>query len=292
VCCCGRNEAKIKSLKEMKRQLIEQKQRQDEKLTKFKHQMVRAQNLCHVFVCELRSICFSAAQYGRGVLMAVRTDERQETMHECDGEHKPPDDSEACYCVKPVLERLSRLQKGLCHPVDDHKRWYQLGADDQFIDQIKPWVTHQCSPQCFKEDGSLKPDLDGLSGTNGQPPHANGAVSLPPLDPRPELKRAVMREAMKLIAADVERDEQAAKEALAKKKAAISGMMPGIKLLGDAPDSGAMSRQSSKKKKAVLRVLEQPAEGTTGFSRRAGGGAVSRGMQRAATFSCQQPQPF
>ena len=216
-------------------------------------------------------------------------------MHECKGGHKPPDDLEACYCVQPVLERLSRLKQGLCHPIDAHKRWYQLGSDDQFIDRIKPWVTHQCSPRCFKEDGSLKPDLDGLSGTNGQPPHANGAVSLPPLDPRPELRRAVMREAMPLITADVERDKQAAKEALAKQKAAISEMMPGIKLLyGDAPDSGAMSRQSSKKKKAVLRVLEQPAEGTTGFSRRAGGGggAVSRGMQRAATFSCQHPQPF
>ena len=46
MCCCGRNEAKIKPLKEMKRQLIEQKQRQDEKLTKFNYQMVRLQNLC------------------------------------------------------------------------------------------------------------------------------------------------------------------------------------------------------------------------------------------------------
>jgi hypothetical protein len=207
-------------------------------------------------------------------------------MHECEGgEHKPPDDSDACYCVTPVLERLGRLKQGLCHPVEDHKRWYQLGPDDQFIDKIRPWVTHQCSPQCFKEDGSLKPDLDGLSGTNGQPPHTNGAVSLPPQDPRPELKRAVMREAMTLIAADVERDELAAKEALAKKKAAIGEMMPGIKLLGDAPDSGAMSRTTSKKKKAVLRVLEQPAEGNPGFSRRGGGGgAVRHGVQRAATF--------
>jgi hypothetical protein len=148
-------------------------------------------------------------------------------MHRCDGEHKPPDDSEACYCVQPVLERLSRLKQGLCHPVDDHERWYQLGSDDQFIDRIKPWVTHQCSPRCFNQDGSLKLELDGLMGTNGQPPHANGAVSLPPLDPRPELRRAVMREAMTLIAADFERDTQAAKEALAKRKALVDELIVG-----------------------------------------------------------------
>ena len=190
--------------------------------------------------------------------MAVRTDERQNKMHECEGDHKPPDDSDACYCVTPVLERLGRLKQGLCHPIDDHKRWYQLSPDDHFIDQIKPWVTHQCSPQCFKEDGSLKPDLDGLSGTDGQPPHANGAVSLPPLDPRPELKRAVMREAMRLIAADVELDKQAAKEALAKKQAAIAGMMPGIKLLGDAPDSGAMDSLARRKQEWAQALASGP----------------------------------
>jgi hypothetical protein len=46
VCSCGRNEAKIKALKDAKKNLMEQKQRHDEKLTTFKHQMVRLQNLC------------------------------------------------------------------------------------------------------------------------------------------------------------------------------------------------------------------------------------------------------
>ncbi len=38
---CGRNDDKLQQLKEQKKQLIEQRQRQDEKLTTFAHQMVR-----------------------------------------------------------------------------------------------------------------------------------------------------------------------------------------------------------------------------------------------------------
>ena len=65
MCCCGRNEAKIKSLKEMKRQLIEQKQRQDEKLTKFKHQMVRARRTY--------AMC-SSVNFGRCVSLQLSVD--------------------------------------------------------------------------------------------------------------------------------------------------------------------------------------------------------------------------
>ena len=52
---------------------------------------------------------------------------------------------------------------------------------------------------------------------------------------------------------------------LKKKKAEINKMMPGTLVLEDGAaggsDGGAMSRQKSNKKKAVLAVLEQPSEG-------------------------------
>jgi hypothetical protein len=84
-----------------------------------------------------------------------------------------------------------------------------------------------------------------------------------------------MLDAMRVIAQDVDRDAKAAAEALARKKATIKELMPGIKLLDDAPaaggaaggaDPGAMSRTASAKKKAVVAVLS---EGDPGPSRRA-----------------------
>ncbi len=201
-------------------------------------------------------------------------------MHECIGDppiHKPADDAEACYCITPVLGRLGRLQAGLCHPATAHTPWYALDSDDTFLGQILPHVTHKCSTHCFDGNGSLIRDLDGLNGKQGHPEHADGAVSLPPLDPRPELRRTVMLDAMRVIAQDVKRDENAAAVALAKKKATINELFPGIKLLDDAPaaggaaggaDPGAMSRTASAKKKAVVAVL-QNSEGDPGPSRRA-----------------------
>ena len=189
-------------------------------------------------------------------------------MHECkDKVHKPVDDAEACYCITPVLERLGRLQAGLCHPVAAHKPWYTLDSDDEFLARIMPHVTHNCSTHCYDAQNKLIQDLDGLSGQNGQPKHTDGAVSLPPLDPRPELRRTVMLDAMRVIARDVDRDAKAAAEAQAKKVAAIRQMMPGIKLLDDRPaaggaaggaDPGAMSRTASSKKKAVVAFLQHP----------------------------------
>ena len=246
----------------------------------FNHQMVR---IGHVD----RLLCILAATKRMvGVL--------QTAMHECAGDHKPADDAEACYCITPVLGRLGRLQAGLCHPVAAHKPWYALDSDDTFLGRILPHVTHNCSTHCFDGNGSLIPSLDGLTGEGGQPEHANGAVSLPPLDPRPELKRKVMLEAMQLIAQDVDRDAKAAAATQAKKIATIQQMMPGIKLLDDAPagggaaggaDPGAMSRTASAKKRAVAHGLvehgtfprepepqpEELLEGDTGPSRRAGG---------------------
>ena len=124
-------------------------------------------------------------------------------MHACEGEHKPPDDPDACYCCQPVLERLGSLKKGVCHPVEGHRPWYQLDPDDKFVGRIQPFVTHRCSEHCFNEDGTLKPDLDGLSGAKGQPKHVNGATSLPPLDPRPELKRTVMNTLRRVLAPEL-----------------------------------------------------------------------------------------
>lgn len=215
-------------------------------------------------------------------------------MHECQHEdaegnvnyeHQPADaGGQACYCIQPVLGRLGGLKHGQQHP-------HCPNADDVYLARITPFVLHTCDRNCFDRDGKLLllHTVDGFGNADaGQPAHADGAVSLPPLDPRPELRRIVMKETMRVIAADIERDEKAAAAGQAKKRAGVSKMMPDnnpYNPMGDMShfvpggvaggSDGGMSQQANKKQ-AVLEVLEQPSEGQPP-SGGGGGGWFGRG---------------
>lgn len=183
-------------------------------------------------------------------------------------EHKPADaGADACYCVQPVLSRLAGLCAGAKHP-------HGLNTDDVYLERLRPYVTHTCDPYCFKQDGkTIKEELEGLDGKMDRPAHSHGVVSLPPLDPRPELRRQVMREAMPEIMANAKRDIAATTAA---QQAWMDGLeaMQGQKLLANAgtlpaepepEQDGTISRQRSNRARAVVAVLS---EGDPGFSRR------------------------
>ncbi len=195
-------------------------------------------------------------------------------------EHKPADaGADACYCVQPVLNRLAGLCAGAKHP-------HGLNTDDVYLERLRPYVTHTCDPYCYKEDektleeleglgrlGTLKEELEGLDGRMDRPAHSHGVVSLPPLDPRPELRRQVMREAMRKIIDDA---QEVIDATIAAQQAYLRRLkeMPGQKLLANAgtlpaepepEQDGTISRQRSNRARAVVAILS---EGDPGFSRR------------------------
>ena len=217
---------------------------------------------------------------------------------------------QACYCIQPVLDRLGDLKRSQEHPYglypDDvylaritpfvthtcDMRCYMAPAakppaercgcatatECKAADKKKPLVNAAGKkvPLVHYSEGTRKA-LDGLDLTaiKGQPAHADGAVSLPPLDPRKELTRVVMKKAMEQIVGDMAADDAATAQAQAERRKLLNDMMPDDLLLeggaGVVPvepepepePSGAMSRQksNSNKSKAIIEVMERPSEG-------------------------------